>query len=47
MSARCNIVTFRIVSSLSFISWLETLLSAEVYSPDRIFADHRFQSEDG
>ena len=32
---------------LSFISCLETLLSAEVYSPDRIFADYRFQSEDG
>ena len=27
--------------------WLETLLIAEVYSPDRIFADQRFQREDG
>jgi uncharacterized membrane protein YeiH len=37
-------LTFRIASSRSFVSWLETLLVAEVYSPDRIFVDHRIDA---
>jgi hypothetical protein len=37
-------LTFRIASSRSFVSWLETLLVAEVYSPDRIFAHHRIDA---
>jgi hypothetical protein len=37
-------LTFRIASSRSFVSWLETLLVADVYSPDRIFADHRIDA---